>query len=50
VIYVNLNPMVATVLGAALLAETITPLFLIGFLAVGIGIRSQGELRLRPLW
>ena len=38
VIYVNLNPMVATVMGAALLAEIITPLFLIGFLAVVIGV------------
>ena len=48
VIYVNLNPMVATVMGAALLGETITPLFLIGFLAVVIGVfimnwpRSRG--------
>ncbi len=37
-IYVNLNPMVATILGAALLGETITPLFLAGFLAVLVGV------------
>ena len=38
VTYVNLNPMVATIMGAVLLAETITPLFLIGFIAVVIGV------------
>ena len=37
-IYVNLNPMVATIMGAIWLGETITPLFLIGFIAVVIGV------------
>jgi drug/metabolite transporter (DMT)-like permease len=37
-IYVNLNPIVATIMGAALLGEMITPLFLIGFLAVFVGV------------
>jgi len=37
-IYVNLNPMVAMVMGAALLGESITPLFLVGFLAVLGGV------------
>lgn len=48
-IYVNLNPMVATVMSAALLGEMITPLFLSGFVAVLGGVlivnwpRSLGE-------
>ena len=37
-VYVNLNPMVATVLGAALLAERLTPVFLLCFVAVLIGV------------
>jgi drug/metabolite transporter (DMT)-like permease len=37
-VYVNLNPMVATILGAALLAERLTPVFIICFVAVLIGV------------
>ena len=37
-VYVNLNPMVATILGAALLAERLTGLFLVGFVAVLAGV------------
>jgi drug/metabolite transporter (DMT)-like permease len=37
-VYVNLNPMVATILGAALLAEKLTPVFIAGFVAVLIGV------------
>jgi len=37
-VYVNLNPMVATVLGAALLAEKLTPVFIACFVAVIIGV------------
>jgi drug/metabolite transporter (DMT)-like permease len=38
VVYVNLNPMVATLLGAFLLAEQLTHVFLIGFAAVIGGV------------
>lgn len=37
-VYVNLNPMVATILGAALLAERLTGIFLVGFVAVLAGV------------
>jgi drug/metabolite transporter (DMT)-like permease len=37
-VYVNLNPMVATILGVALLAERLTGLFLVGFVAVFAGV------------
>jgi drug/metabolite transporter (DMT)-like permease len=37
-VYVNLNPMVATLLGATLLAERLTGIFIIGFAAVLVGV------------
>jgi drug/metabolite transporter (DMT)-like permease len=37
-VYVNLNPMVATILGAALLAETLSPVFIVCFVAVLMGV------------
>lgn len=37
-VYVNLNPMVATVLGAVLLAERLTGVFCVGFVAVLSGV------------
>jgi drug/metabolite transporter (DMT)-like permease len=37
-VYVNLNPMVATILGAALLAEKLTLVFILCFVAVLIGV------------
>jgi drug/metabolite transporter (DMT)-like permease len=37
-VYINLNPMVAAVLGAALLAEKLTLVFIAGFAAVLIGV------------
>jgi len=37
-VYVNLNPMVATILGAALLAERLTGVFAVGFVAVLAGV------------
>ncbi len=37
-VYVNLNPMVAAILGAALLAEKLTIVFIAGFVAVLIGV------------
>lgn len=37
-VYINLNPMVATILGAALLAEKLTLVFIAGFVAVLIGV------------
>ena len=37
-VYINLNPMIATILGAALLAEKLTPVFIVGFVAVLIGV------------
>lgn len=37
-VYVNLNPMVATVLGAAILDERLTPVFIICFVAVLMGV------------
>lgn len=37
-VYINLNPMVAAILGAALLAEKLTLVFIVGFVAVLIGV------------
>ena len=37
-VYVNLNPMVAIILGAALLAEKLTGVFIVGFVAVLTGV------------
>lgn len=37
-VYINLNPMVATVLGAAILAEKLTVIFIVGFIMVLIGV------------
>jgi drug/metabolite transporter (DMT)-like permease len=37
-VYVNLNPMVAIILGAALLAEKLTAIFIVGFVAVLAGV------------
>ena len=37
-VYVNLNPMVAAALGAALLAEKLTPVFIVCFIAVITGV------------
>jgi drug/metabolite transporter (DMT)-like permease len=37
-VYVNVNPMVAIVLGAALLAEKLTSVFVVGFVAVVVGV------------
>jgi len=37
-VYINLNPLVATVLGAALLAERLTILYAVGFGAVLLGV------------
>jgi len=37
-VYVNLNPMVATILGAALLGERLSPVFIVCFVAVIIGV------------
>ncbi len=37
-VYINLNPMVAIILGAALLAEKLTLVFIAGFVAVLIGV------------
>ena len=37
-VYVNVNPMVAIILGAALLEEEITGAFIVGFVAVVVGV------------
>jgi len=37
-VYINFNPLVATILGAALLAEKLTLVFIAGFVAVLIGV------------
>ncbi len=37
-VYVNVNPMVAIILGAALLAEKLTGVFVVGFVAVVVGV------------
>jgi len=47
VVYVNLNPMVATVLGALLLGERLSGVFVAGFLSVlgGVVLVSRGPTR-----
>jgi drug/metabolite transporter (DMT)-like permease len=37
-VYVNLNPIVAALLGIALLGERRSPMFVLGFAAVVIGV------------
>jgi drug/metabolite transporter (DMT)-like permease len=37
-VYVNVNPMVAIILGAVLLAEKLTGVFIVGFVAVVVGV------------
>ena len=37
-VYVNVNPMVAIILGAVLLAEQLSGVFLVGFAAVVVGV------------
>jgi len=37
-VYVNVNPMVAIILGAVLLAEKLTGVFIVGFMAVVVGV------------
>lgn len=37
-VYINLNPMVATLLAATLLREHLSPLFVVGFVAVAAGV------------
>jgi len=37
-VYVNVNPMEAIILGAALLAEEITGALIVGFVAVVVGV------------
>lgn len=37
-VYVNVNPMVAMILGAILLAENLTGIFVVGFVAVVVGV------------
>lgn len=37
-VYVNVNPMVAIILGSALLAEKLTGVFLVGFVSVVVGV------------
>ncbi len=37
-VYVNLNPMIATILGATLLAERLSAVFVVGFVAVLAGV------------
>jgi drug/metabolite transporter (DMT)-like permease len=37
-VYVNVNPIVAIILGAALLAEKLTGAFVVGFVAVVVGV------------
>lgn len=37
-VYVNVNPLVAIILGAVLLAEKLTGVFLVGFVSVGVGV------------
>lgn len=53
-VYVNLNPMVATILGASLLAEKLTGVFVVGLVAVLAGVflvnwpkRIEPELHLK---
>jgi drug/metabolite transporter (DMT)-like permease len=37
-VYVNVNPMVAIILGAVLLAEKLTGVFAVGFVSVVVGV------------
>ena len=37
-VYVNVNPMVAIIMGAVLLAEKLTGVFVVGFVAVVVGV------------
>ena len=37
-VYVNVNPIVAIILGAVLLAEKLTVVFVVGFVAVVVGV------------
>lgn len=37
-VYVNVNPMVAIILGAVLLAEKLTGIFVVGFVTVVVGV------------
>jgi drug/metabolite transporter (DMT)-like permease len=37
-VYVNVNPMIATLLGATLLSEKLTGVFIVGFAAVVVGV------------
>jgi drug/metabolite transporter (DMT)-like permease len=53
-VYVNLNPMIATLLGATLLAEKLTGIFIAGFVAVLGGVllvnlRGRNQLERRPI-
>ena len=53
-VFVNLNPMIATLLGATLLAEKLTGIFIAGFAAVLAGVllvnlRGRGHLERRPI-
>jgi len=53
-VYVNLNPVIATLLGATLLAEKLTGIFIAGFVAVLGGVllvnlRGRNQLERRPI-
>jgi len=53
-VYVNLNPMIATLLGATLLAEKLTGIFIAGFVAVLGGVLlvnlpGRGQLERHPI-
>jgi drug/metabolite transporter (DMT)-like permease len=53
-VFVNLNPMIATLLGATLLAEKLTGIFIAGFAAVLAGVllvnlRGRGQLERRSI-
>ena len=53
-VFVNLNPMIATLLGATLLAEKLTGIFIAGFAAVLAGVllanlRGRGPLDRHPI-
>jgi drug/metabolite transporter (DMT)-like permease len=52
-VYVNLNPMIATLLGATLLAEKLTGIFIAGFVTVLGGVvlvnlPGRGQLKTHP--
>jgi drug/metabolite transporter (DMT)-like permease len=53
-VFVNLNPMIATLLGTTLLAEKLTGIFIVGFVAVLAGVllvnlRGRGQLERHPI-